>query len=75
MFLEWLALSGILKILGQRGLAGYSVPSRDVLGMACVTRDSQDTWTEGSSYIAAYGISSRDGLGMDSVAQDSLSLE
>ena len=33
----------------------YCIPSQDVLGMARVARDSQDTRTEGSSY-ALYTI-------------------
>ena len=40
MYLGWLVLPGILD-------KGYYTPSQDVLGMACVTWDFQDTWTEG----------------------------
>ena len=39
-------LSGTLKILGQGDIAVHCIPSsRDELGMACATRDSEDTWT------------------------------
>ena len=58
-------LPGILKILGQGGMAAYCIPSWDVLGIVCVTRDSQDTLTEDmvayytipDVFVLAYGIS------------------
>ena len=43
-YLGWHVLPGILKILGQGSMAVPQycncIPSRDVLGMACATRDS-----------------------------------
>ena len=40
MYLGWRVLPRILKKLGQGGIAAYCILSQDVLGMACVTRDS-----------------------------------
>ena len=34
MYLGWRVLPGILKILGQGGMAVYCIPSWDVIGMA-----------------------------------------
>ena len=51
MYLGWLVLPGILKTLGQGGKAVYCIPFWDALGMACVTWDSQDTWTGGCDCI------------------------
>ena len=61
-------LPGILKILGQGGIAAYCIPSRDVLGMACVTGILKIL---GQGGIAAYCIPSWDVIGMACVTRDS----
>ena len=60
MFLGWRVLPGILKILGQGGMAvsygavQHTCTSRDVPRMARVTRDSQVTRTGGYGCVLWY---------------------
>ena len=62
-------LPGILKILGQGGMAAYCIPSQDVLGDGVCYPGILKILGQGG--MAAYCIPSQDVLGMACVTRDS----